>query len=655
MTLRFSRGKNITDNRPRQIEVKDFAQFVAYLDDTRAPKKDGAGYVCGPLNGDGRRCAAGALPRKFIALDFDRIPPDLLPAVRMRLAAHRGCGWPTHSSTCDAPRERAIIELSREATRSECIKVGATLASDLADEFGAELLIDDSTFRGEQPTLFAPTGRQLARYFGEPLDVDKYLAARPATPEAAPAFARLQPGRQVAAPPIEAFRTGVGMHDTLARLVAQWASKGMDAETIRAAALGLLEHARPVRGARVDDIAGKELQRLIDGALRKYAPAELQGASIQFTEVPIADLAEARAQGQDWWWHGYVPAGHVTLLGGHGGAGKTTLAMMLMVCLASGIDFLGRATKAARVLFFSAEDPASLLRLRLARICQLFGVDPAEVATVMRVIDATELDAALFVERRIGGVRNGGPTPTYEALREYVAANQIDVLILDNASDLFDADEIARQLVRAFIRHLAHLVRERGGAVVLLAHVDKITSRAGRAASGESYSGTTQWHNSVRSRLFLLEKEPGQLELQHQKCNLGPRHPPLELVWPEGGLPGLTATAVSMPEAKHAPADDLRALLTLIVEFTGRSEWVSTKPESRPNVVRQLAGERGYPTHLQTREVFALLRDAERRGLLEREAYRGTDRKARERWRVTAAGQSVIDGAGPLFTGALSA
>ena len=80
LSIHYSRGRNIHDAKPEQHQAIDFDGFVQALDRDRAPRKDGAGYVCGPFNGTGRRCADGALPRRWLAVDLDRIDPDELPA-----------------------------------------------------------------------------------------------------------------------------------------------------------------------------------------------------------------------------------------------------------------------------------------------------------------------------------------------------------------------------------------------------------------------------------------------------------------------------------------------------------------------------------------------------------------------------------------------
>lgn len=373
-----------------------------------------------------------------------------------------------------------------------------------------------------------------------------------------------------------------------------------------------------------------------------------------FVELDLSAVDGIDPPAQEWLWDGYVPAGHVTLFGGHGGAGKSTVALMLGCCAATGRQLFGRQTKGVNVLFYSAEDPADLMRARLARVCRTMGIRATDLLDRLRIVDATEGDPVLFAERRVEGRSYGQATAAHQDLGAYVAEHDIGLLIIDNASDVYDGDENARPLVRAFLRSTAQLVRDRGGAVMLLAHVDKSTSRAGRSSSnGEAYSGSTAWHNSARSRLFLVELEPGSLELQHQKSNLGPRLPPLALSWPHDGLPTL-ADEWAAGGAIGSMRDklDTRAMLALIGEFYDRGEYVATALQSKNHAVAVLAAEKTYPKR-KSAEAFSLLRDAERAGWLVRETYKTSDRKQRERWALTDAGRLHI-GSAPGAPGAPS-
>ncbi len=364
-----------------------------------------------------------------------------------------------------------------------------------------------------------------------------------------------------------------------------------------------------------------------------------------FAVVPFATLAHTEPEPPAYWWHGYLPAGVVTLLGAHGGAGKSTLALMLAVCIALGLPLFGIATKRGRVAFFSGEDGATLVLFRLALICRCLGVNVADLAGWLHVIDATSGEPTLFHEVSHKGARMGMTTPSYSALREYVEVNQIDVLMVDNASDAYDASEIDRARVRAFMRSLARIAQERAGAVLLLVHVDKGTSRGERTGT-ESYSGSTAWHNSARSRLYLArDKDGAGLRLEHQKLNVGKAREPLALQWPENGIPQLEPAFGPVVQAVK-DRGDTAALLRLLHEFYLRGEFIAVSTSSPKNAARVLSLEKSYP-RIKATEAFQLLREADRKGLIERQSYRDANRKAHERWALTYAGCSLIGAPAP--------
>lgn len=413
----------------------------------------------------------------------------------------------------------------------------------------------------------------------------------------------------------------------------------------------VVDYSRPAVEQRIQEKA--EAEQKAKAAKAQRGNDDAAPPPPPFEEVDLSNLATLAQEPQKWFWQDYMPAGHVTLLGGHGGAGKSVFGLMLAASIAAGERFLGKPTFRARVLFFSAEDPKQMVLQRLAKICKTLMLDADLVRERLRVLDATDADApALFHETRPLGIRTGATTAAYQALREYVDANEVDVLIVDNASDVYDGDEINRAMVRAFVRSLARLVRKRGGAVLLLAHVDKATSRNGSASTNtESYSGSTAWHNSVRSRLFLLATGDKRFELQHQKSQFGLMQEPLALLWPEGGLlqPASASMPVGVPSRQPALDErDTRSLLALIHEYTGRGEFVSTSPAAngRSNV-RVFKGQQSYPQRRKHDEVLDLLREAERTGLIARLAYVTPERKHAERWNVTPVGIEYLGSSAP--------
>ena len=205
------------------------------------------------------------------------------------------------------------------------------------------------------------------------------------------------------------------------------------------------------------------------------------------------DLANAAQLDRVFWVASILPARALTLLGGHGGVGKSTLSLVIAAHLAAGVPFCGLAVKQARVLVLTLEDDGDTVRYRLRNLCDTYGLDAEHVERFLRLVDGSEA-GPLMMEHAADGTRGLAATKAMAQLRGLVA--EIDVLVVDNASDGLDASENDRRMVRGFVRALQNLVASQGGAVLLLAHVAKNTARGGMDA--ETYSGSTAWHNSAR-------------------------------------------------------------------------------------------------------------------------------------------------------------
>ena len=372
-------------------------------------------------------------------------------------------------------------------------------------------------------------------------------------------------------------------------------------------------------------------------------------AAVDFPRVSIADIYSAPSPEPRFVWAGRIPRGHATLLGAHGGVGKSMLALQLSVAVCLGADFLGASTEPGRVLFFSGEDGGPVLRHRLGFIAHHFGASPERLAERLVILDATD-EPALYREVSAFGIRTGAPTPGFSRLSEIVREVQPGLIIVDNASDVFEASENDRASVRGFMRQLRQLfpAGSEPPAVLLLAHIQK-QAVGNRAA--ESYSGSTAWHNSARSRLALSapdKNDPARLLLTHDKNNLGPRTAePLHLARTMTGLLVVDeATQSTAWESIEPPTD---ALLGVLADFNRRGEHVSPEQSARNNAWKMLRPEADFPKRAYTvaGPLFAAMRDLERRGLIERGEYVNAHRKRYEQWLLTAEGWERIGESAP--------
>jgi hypothetical protein len=122
-----------------------------------------------------------------------------------------------------------------------------------------------------------------------------------------------------------------------------------------------------------------------------------------------------------------------------------------------------------------------------------------------------------------GQFNETGPTAAFHGISERIGGPG-RVVIVDGSSDTFAGNENDRAQVKAFVRLLRRLIAA-DGALVLLAHVDKASARAGSESLG--FSGSTGWNNGVRCRWFMFHEtgedgvETGNVVAEVRKSNLG--------------------------------------------------------------------------------------------------------------------------------------
>lgn len=347
-------------------------------------------------------------------------------------------------------------------------------------------------------------------------------------------------------------------------------------------------------------------------------------------------------------WGKYLPRGTTTLFGAHGGTGKSTIGLMLAVATAAGLPLFGAPTAPTPAIFVSLEDGADIVRHRLGAICRWLEVDPRTLAGKLFVVDGTEHPELYWAENRNG---NGTVSDTYAELRELVESTGAGLVLIDNASDAYASDEIVRRHVRTFIRHLNLIAKHGNAAVVLLSHVDKTTSRNNKPDNSESYSGSTAWHNSVRSRLYLSRKDESEmLTLKHEKSNYGRKQEPLTLLWPENGFPrahhesDAPDFSALVEKAEGRQQDNNAAeVLKMLAEFEGRGQYASTALTARNNVYALLKAEPQFKRLKIGRDVVtAIVNQCQRAGWIEPLEVRTKARTTYDRWAITEKGRKWI-------------
>jgi RecA-family ATPase len=219
---------------------------------------------------------------------------------------------------------------------------------------------------------------------------------------------------------------------------------------------------------------------------------------------------------------------------------------------------------------------------RLDDIRKFHGAKWADLADI-RLVDLVGEDCVLG--RLMKGVIE--PAPKYAALDAYMADWNPSLTILDVLADIYGGDECNRAQVRQFINLLKRLARAHNCAILLLAH----PSLTGMN-TGSGLSGSTDWNNGVRSRLYLqtpkasdgLAPNKNLRTLEGMKANYGERGGKIDLEWKQGVFVRVNAPAFLDKLAVERKADDVFVALTGRFEREGRNVSPNPGPSFAPSV-----------------------------------------------------------------------
>ena len=200
---------------------------------------------------------------------------------------------------------------------------------------------------------------------------------------------------------------------------------------------------------------------------------------------------------REWVVTDWVVQGAVNSLYGHGGVGKTLLAQQIGLCVATGMPFLDMPTKQMPVLAVLCEDDQDEVHRRSHAMLNVLtlGFNPH--------LDDCLLWSRIGAQNFLLDYQNGRPlvTPFYQQVFDHLKdmGPEPKLLILDTLADLFGGNEIDRVQANYFVKTtLGNIALATNTTILMLAH----PSRSG-LDSGDMLSGSTAWHNAVRSRLAL--------------------------------------------------------------------------------------------------------------------------------------------------------
>lgn len=201
-----------------------------------------------------------------------------------------------------------------------------------------------------------------------------------------------------------------------------------------------------------------------------------------------------------WTVAGLVPEGHLSMLVGDGGTGKSYLGLHMALCIATGYPFLGRGVRRGRVLYVDQELDLDEQRRRTHRVAE--GMDLSVYSdTLEKRIYYLQPDYGLGTEEHQSQILN---------IVQYL---NLDFLLYDSftmgaAVDVKDESDVVPivQQIRDWPTTLA------------IDHVSHATARGGKAATARAF-GSVMKRNAARSSLTLAKADTGGYAIQQEKSN----------------------------------------------------------------------------------------------------------------------------------------
>lgn len=220
----------------------------------------------------------------------------------------------------------------------------------------------------------------------------------------------------------------------------------------------------------------------------------VRSSTVSLNPMKGSDL-DPQVPPQPWHVPGLIPAREVVLLSGDGGVNKSTVAQQLCTATALGRPWLGHQVLQGRSLFITSEDSIQTVNRRQLAIGNAEGVSLSELGDV-DFVSLVGQDALLgMLDHESHTIQ---PTGLFDIIDRRVAETAPVLIVLDTLAGMFGGEENSRAHTRQFISLMYRMVKHHGSTVLLIGHPS-----LGGMASGSGLSGSTDWHNAVRGRLFL--------------------------------------------------------------------------------------------------------------------------------------------------------
>jgi RecA-family ATPase len=350
-----------------------------------------------------------------------------------------------------------------------------------------------------------------------------------------------------------------------------------------------------------EDIANQARRALQVGLARAVLGTVVQFPGMPGDSFPIITAKELMAR-EDLPDLGFlvenmIPFGKITGLGGEDGTGKSRLLLQLAVGVCSTAVWAGLGIPVAigPVIFYTVEETPRDMRSRLMKLAMALGID-VSLDNLHIIAMGAEETAVLGTEDR-GQVKK---TKLFGKLAREIGRIKPVLIAIDPLAEVFDGDEIKRNLVKKFVGLLRPMIADKGTAIVMSYH-PSLTGLANRTGS----SGSTGWRAAYRGNIWIEKDanddptvDTGNRTMHVMKVTEGTPNQKIDLRFAEGGVlvrqdEPESGGPVSLTEGVAAVARTEREFLEFVGERARQGRPVSPNKKAGNYAPKELATEQG--------------------------------------------------------------
>jgi AAA domain len=251
--------------------------------------------------------------------------------------------------------------------------------------------------------------------------------------------------------------------------------------------------------------------KLVEPPAEAATPPQTGVEPLNFPPITLRrlppDWSITRPPEREWAIQDLAPKRATTLDISVGGLGKSNLALLKAVCVATGFDFCGHKCSPGRVVIVSAEDDFVEIQRRLFNLANrmtLLQFTPRAMQMVRENIEVLDVkgmrkDASISTALTKSDHRTVIVTPFARHLAKQIGTASL--IVIDTVSRFNGAEENSNEAAAVFIDALELIAEETDSAVLALAH----TGLKGRGGDVDQYSarGASAFSDNARS-VFVL-------------------------------------------------------------------------------------------------------------------------------------------------------